>query len=64
MKRFIDISFSSIGIILLSPIFLFTIFFVFIDDLKSPFYTPLRMEVKPFRMIKFRSMSAGADKTG
>lgn len=66
MKRFIDISFSSIGIILLSPIFLFTIFFVFIDDLKSPFYTPLRMgkDLKPFRMIKFRSMSAGADKTG
>lgn len=66
MKRFLDIILSLIGIILFSPIILLTIFFIWIYDFNTPFYTPLRMGKKmiPFKMYKFRSMVLNADKSG
>ncbi len=66
MKRFYDILFSSIGIIFLFPLFTITFILIFLNDFNYPLYTPLRMgkNMKPFMMIKFRSMSIGADKSG
>ncbi len=66
MKRFYDILFSSIGIIFLFPLFAITFILIFLNDFNYPLYTPLRMgkNMKPFMMIKFRSMSIGADKSG
>ena len=54
------------GIALLFPVFFITVLFIFLNDFKNPFYTPLRMgkNMKPFKMIKFRSMTIGADKSG
>ena len=54
------------GIAFLFPVFFITVLFIFFNDFKHPFYTPLRMgkNMKPFKMIKFRSMTIGADKSG
>jgi len=66
MKRLVDLFLSFLGILFLLPIFIITILFVFFNDLKTPFYTPLRMgrNMKPFKMIKFRSMVLRADISG
>lgn len=66
LKRIIDIIFSIIGLLLFSPIILFTIFFIWIYDFGNPFYTPIRMGkgMIPFKMYKFRSMVVDADKNG
>lgn len=66
MKRTFDLLFSLLGLIFFSPIILVTIFFIWINDFKNPFYTPLRMgkNMEPFRMYKFRSMKVNADKNG
>jgi lipopolysaccharide/colanic/teichoic acid biosynthesis glycosyltransferase len=66
MKRLFDISFSIIGLVIFSPIILFTILFIWLYDFESPFYTPVRMgkSMIPFHMYKFRSMVIDADKTG
>lgn len=66
MKRIFDLTFSLFGLILFSPIILLTVFFIWINDFKNPFYTPMRMgkNMKPFRMYKFRSMRINADKNG
>ncbi|NQV78152.1 MAG: sugar transferase, partial [Lutibacter sp.] len=66
MKRIIDFILSFTGIVLLFPVFFITILFIFLNDFKTPFYTPLRMGInmKPFKIIKFRSMVLRADKSG
>ena len=66
MKRLFDIVFSTIGLIVLSPIILVILFLIWIYDLHNPFYMPLRVgkKMKVFRMYKFRSMVINADKTG
>lgn len=48
------------------PIILLTVFFIWIYDFKTPFYTPMRMgkNMVPFKMYKFRSMVVNADKSG
>ena len=66
MKRIFDFFSSLLGLFFLSPIFLVTILLIFLNDFRTPLYTPLRMGkyMKPFKMIKFRSMVINADKSG
>lgn len=66
MKRFIDLTLSFLGLIIVSPVFLLTTILIFFNDFQFPFYTPQRMgkNMKPFKMIKFRSMAVNSDKTG
>ena len=65
-KRFIDIVISFLGLILVSPLFLIFILFIFLYDFKSPFYIAPRVgkNEKLFKMIKLRSMKVNADKSG
>ena len=66
MKRFFDICLSFLLLLFFSPILLLIILIVFISDFKNPLYTPIRVgeSNRLFRMIKIRSMSLNADKTG
>lgn len=66
MKRLMDIVFSTIGLLLFSPLFLVVMFLVWLQDKHSPFYVALRVGRggRPFKMIKMRSMVIGADKSG
>ena len=66
LKRFFDIMLSFFGLVIISPLFLSFMFFVFIYDFHSPFYVALRVgkDRKLFKMIKLRSMKIEADKTG
>ena len=66
IKRLIDILFSFIGLLILSPVlFAFTIL-VWLQDGKNPFYRGLRVgkNGKNFYMLKLRSMIIGAEITG
>ena len=66
LKRFFDISFSFVGLVLISPLFLLFMFLVFVYDFHSPFYIASRVGRggKSFKMIKLRSMKINADKSG
>ena len=66
IKRIFDFIASFLGIIFLLPIFLPVIFLVWIQDFSNPFYVAKRvgMNKKPFNMIKIRSMTINADKSG
>lgn len=64
MIRFFDILLSSLGLILLSPIFLI-IYIVIRSSSKGPgFYSQKRIgkHGRPFRLYKFRTMRIGSDK--
>lgn len=64
IKRFIDIISSSILIIILSPLLLFTAIKIYLDDKGNPIYTQIRIgrNQKEFTFFKFRSMVTDADK--
>ena len=66
VKRIFDILFSLIGILLLIPVLVPTLFLVWAQDFRSPFYIAERVgrDFKPFKMIKIRSMIINADKSG
>ncbi len=66
LKRLIDIIVSLLGLILVLPIFLIFIMFIFLYDFNSPFYIAPRVgkNGKLFKMIKLRSMKVNADKSG
>ena len=66
MKRFIDIFVSLAGILAAAPFLLLFMYLVYRQDKKSPFYIAPRIGKggKLFKMIKLRSMSVNADKTG
>ena len=64
MIRFFDILLSSLGLILLAPIFLI-IYVVIRSSSKGPgFYSQKRIgkHGRPFRLYKFRTMRIGSDK--
>lgn len=66
MKRFIDILFSFIGCIVLTPLFLIISILIIIDSKGGIFYKQLRVgknEVD-FYLFKFRTMHINADKLG
>ncbi|WP_125591136.1 sugar transferase [Companilactobacillus jidongensis] len=65
IKRIFDFIASLIGLILLSPLFLFVAFAIKIEDPLGPvFYTQTRLgkRQEPFEMYKFRSMVVDAEK--
>lgn len=63
-KRFFDIIFSSIGLLILLPVFLIISLFIVIDSRGGVFYRQVRVgkNGKDFRLFKFRSMVTNADK--
>ena len=64
MKRFFDIVASGLGLISLSPIFLFVAIWIKLDSDGPIFYRQVRVGRynKDFRIFKFRSMRVGSDK--
>lgn len=66
MKRIFDIISSLVGLVLLSPIFLFLAIWIKMDSEGSVFYKQLRVgrHGKDFKILKFRSMHQGSDKKG
>jgi len=66
MKRFLDIIFAIFGLTIMSPILIFFILAVWLQDFKSPFYIAPRVGKggRIFNMVKLRSMVVNADKSG
>jgi len=64
MMRIFDISFSLLGLILISPILVIFILLIYFQDKSSPFYIAPRVgrNKKIFNIIKLRSMTINADK--
>jgi len=66
MKRFLDITISFFGLLLLSPLLIVVMLLIWLQDFHSPFYIAPRVgkNSRIFRMVKFRSMIVNADKSG
>ena len=66
MKRLFDILASAAGLLVLSPVLVIVLFLVWRQDGHSPFYLGQRAARGggSFKMVKIRSMTVGADKTG
>jgi len=66
MKRLIDATFAFLALTVLSPLLALICLLIFATDGHSPFYVANRVGIggRTFRMVKFRSMFVGADKTG
>ncbi|MFL2746760.1 MAG: sugar transferase [Gammaproteobacteria bacterium] len=66
MKRFIDLSLSFLALLIISPIFIFLIFIIWIQDFKNPIYSAPRIgkNSKKFIMYKLRSMNINASLSG
>lgn len=66
MKRLFDFTLALIGLILLAPVFLIIGIWIKLDSRGEIFYRQERVGLngKIFRIHKFRTMSANADKTG
>lgn len=64
MKRCFDIILSSLGLLILSPLFMFVAIWIKLDSPGPVFYRQVRVGRynKDFRIFKFRSMRMGADK--
>lgn len=61
-----DVSISSALLVLSFPVTAVSCLLIWIMDRRSPFYVANRVGIygRPFRMIKLRTMSVGADQTG
>ncbi len=66
MKRLFDIIVSAGALIVLSPLLVVVAAAVWLQDFHSPFYIAPRVARGggTFRMVKFRSMTMGADRSG
>lgn len=66
MKRFFDLVTSGIGLLVLSPLFLFLAVWVKLDSPGPVFYRQTRVGRgnRDFRLFKFRSMRVGSDREG
>ena len=66
LKRFFDIVFSLLALIILSPVFLITAIVIKINDRGPVFYKQTRLTIngKKFKIHKFRSMKVDAEKDG
>ena len=64
MKRLFDIIASGLGLVALSPLFLFIAIWIKLDSKGPVFYRQVRVgrHNKDFRIFKFRSMKIGSDK--
>jgi len=65
-KRLFDLLFSTLGLVLLSPIFLFVSLIILADSRGGIFYMQPRVGKlnKDFYVLKFRTMISGADNRG
>ncbi len=65
-KRAIDIVGASIGLVLFSPLMVLTALFIKLESPGPVFYVQERMglDARPFKMLKFRSMRADAERDG
>lgn len=66
MKRFFDVTFSLIGLIIISPIFLIISFLIILDSKGGVFFRGVRVGQygKTFRIFKFRSMKPNCEGKG
>lgn len=66
LKRFIDISGALVGIVLLSPVWLIIILWIWLDSGRPVFFLQQRLgkHGRPFSMYKFRSMVVNAESMG
>ena len=66
LKRGMDVIFSTIGLVLLSPLLLITAILIKLDSSGPVFYTQERMglDARPFKILKFRSMRQDAEVQG
>jgi lipopolysaccharide/colanic/teichoic acid biosynthesis glycosyltransferase len=66
MKRLLDIIASFCGLVIFSPILIIFMFLVWKGDKKTPFYMAPRVgkDGTTFKMVKLRSMTVDADKSG
>jgi lipopolysaccharide/colanic/teichoic acid biosynthesis glycosyltransferase len=66
MLRFLDVFFSLLGLLVLSPFFIFIAIWIKIDSKGAVFYTQKRVGLggEEFNLIKFRSMRPDSDKLG
>ncbi len=66
LKRIVDIAFSSIFLVLFSPVMLLTAILIKLDSPGPVFFVQERMglDAKPFKMLKFRSMRVDAEANG
>jgi exopolysaccharide biosynthesis polyprenyl glycosylphosphotransferase len=63
VKRAMDLLFSGVGLVLLSPFLMFMALLIRLESKGPIFYTQVRvgLDGKPFHMIKFRSMRVDAE---
>lgn len=66
VKRGMDIVFSAVGLVILSPFMLLTALLIKLDSPGPVFYSQERMglDARPFKIIKFRSMRHDAETDG
>ena len=66
VKRAIDVTFSGLALVFLSPLFLLSALLIKLESAGPVFYTQKRMglDAVPFDMLKFRSMRADAEAQG
>ena len=66
LKRLFDILFSATALFLFGPLILVMCLAIWIEDRKNPFYVAPRVgkDERIFKMVKMRSMRAGADRSG
>jgi lipopolysaccharide/colanic/teichoic acid biosynthesis glycosyltransferase len=66
IKRLIDIAFSSIGLVVASPVLLLAMLLIFSHDGHWPLYRPVRVGRggRDFRMAKLRTMTIDAEHRG
>jgi lipopolysaccharide/colanic/teichoic acid biosynthesis glycosyltransferase len=66
MKRIFDLFWSTVGLVLLSPLLLWAAWRIYREDGGPVFYRGERIgrHGKPFRIFKFRTMVVNADKIG
>lgn len=66
LKRLVDVVFSSVFLLFTSPIMMLTALLVKLDSPGPVFFAQERMglDAKPFKMLKFRSMRADAERNG
>lgn len=66
MIRFLDILFSFVGLVVLSPLFVVLYLLIVLESSGGGFYVQQRVgkDGKLFGLYKFRSMRVGADKSG
>lgn len=66
LKRALDLFGAGLGLIMLSPLMMMTVFLIRVESKGAVFYSQVRMGLdgRPFPMIKFRSMRSDAESSG